>query len=261
MDEIRLDELDMEQRRKKIAELIAQQGKVKVAGLSKLFGISEVTIRNDLSGLESEGLLERTHGGAISTHRMYYNMSLKERMKTNEAEKKSIALRTASLILDGDTVMINSGSTTIFVIRELKNHKNLTVVTNSLSVAEEAIPFKNIHIILIGGNMDAQYQFTYGDDTVHQLGRYKADKLILSADGVSFEDGISTYHHLEAEVNRQMIARVNKTIVVADYTKIGMASFAYIDSIDSIDTLVTNKEANAEEIGQMAEKGIEVKLV
>ncbi len=261
MDDVNRAELDIDNRRKKILELLNREGKVKVIELSKLFGISEVTIRNDLSQLEEEGLLERIHGGATSMHKFYYNMPLLDRMKTNEAEKKKIAVACASLISNGDTVMINSGTTTLFVLQELKHVKNLTIVTNSLAIAQESGHMNNIQVILLGGNFNPQYQFAYGDDTVNQLKRYKADKLILSVDGVSAEEGITTYHYFEVEVNRQMLARANKTIVATDYSKIGRTSFAYIDSVDQADVLVTNQNANREEIEFIKEKGVEIRLV
>lgn len=257
----KIEEMNIEKRRNKIMELLTQKGKVKVVELSKLFGISEVTIRNDLSELEEAGLLERIHGGAVSTHKAYYNMSFHDRMRTNEAEKREIAAACASMISDGDTIMINSGTTTLFAIQELRSVKNLTIVTNSLSIAQEVINFNKANVILLGGNFNVQYQFTYGDDTLNQLKKYKADKLILSADGVSAEEGVTTYHYLESEVNRQMISRVNQTIVVADYTKIGRASFAHIDLIENIDFVITNKKASCDEIELIREKGVEVKLV
>lgn len=256
-----IEELDIDKRREMIVELLNKEGKVKVIELSKLFGISEVTIRNDLIVLEERGFLEKIHGGAVSTHKAYYNMSLLERMKTNEEEKREIAAACLSLVSNGDTIMINSGTTTLFVIQELKHIKNLSVVTNSLAIAQEVGHLSNIQVILLGGNFNPQYQFTYGDDTINQLKRYKADKLILSADGVSAEEGVTTYHHLEAEVNRQMLARSNKTIVVADYSKIGRASFAYIDSIDNLDILVTNKNVNRDELNSIREKGVEIRQV
>ncbi len=256
-----MEELDIDQRRQKIIDIVNQEGKVKVLDLSRLFGISEVTIRSDLALLEKQRLLERVHGGAVSAYKPYYNMPLMDRMKTHEKEKREIAAACAAMIADGDTIMIDSGTTTLFTVQELKNVKNLTIVTNSLSIAQEAGHFVNIHVILLGGNLNPQYQFTYGDDTVHQLKRYKADMMILSADGVSCEDGITTYHHLEAEVSRQMLVRVKKRIVVADFTKIGRTSFAYIDAISNVDVIVTNGMANGTEIHLIQEYGVEVKLV
>ncbi len=255
------EELDIDNRRKMILKLIDTEGKVKVTELSKLFGISDVTVRNDLTELEVKGLLERVHGGAIGTNKSYSSMSLIDRMKTNEKEKRDIAAVCASMITEGDTVMINSGTTCFFIMQELKHIKNLTVVTNSITIANEAGNSNNIYVILLGGNFNTRYQFTYGDDAVNQLKRYKADKCILSVDGVNTEEGITTYHHQEVEVNRQMMTRVNKTVVTADYSKIGRSGFALISGVDSIDILVTNEKASQIELNNIRQKGVEVRLV
>jgi DeoR/GlpR family transcriptional regulator of sugar metabolism len=255
---MRQEEFGVGERRAKIIELLNREGRVRVVDLSKLFEISDVTIRSDLTELENAGVLERVHGGAIHTSKAYYNMPLHDRMKTNEEEKRRIALAVAALVSEGDTLMINSGTTTLFVVKELKSIRNLTIVTNSLTIAMEVGFCANIQVILLGGSFNPQYQFTYGDDAVHQLRKYKADKLILAVDGIAAGGGVTTYHHLEAEINRQMIGRANKTIVAADYSKVGRISFAHIDSLESIDLLVTNGNANAEELQMIQDAGVEI---
>ncbi|GGD53107.1 DeoR/GlpR family DNA-binding transcription regulator [Paenibacillus nasutitermitis] len=262
MTDYQIEDIDIDERRKRILDLLQREGKVRVTDLSKIFGISEVTIRGDLDGLEEQGLLQRVHGGAISTYKGYYNMTLHDRMETNKDEKRRIAVEAASMISDGDTIIVGSGTTPLFVMRELKNHKNLIIITNSLAVAHEAGFNRNINVVvLLGGNLNLQYQFVSGDDTISQLNKYKADKLILSSDGVSFEYGITTYHHTEAELYRRMIAKVDMTILVADSIKIGRANFSQIETIDKIDYLITNSNANKEEVDALKEKGIEVRLV
>ncbi|MFC5401265.1 DeoR/GlpR family DNA-binding transcription regulator [Cohnella soli] len=262
MSDLKTDDIHIEERRKRIVENLQAEGKVKVAELSKMFGISEVTIRGDLDELEQQGLLQRIHGGAISAYKSYYNMNFQDRMASNKEEKRKIAIAAASMIVDGDTVIIGSGTTPLYVMQELRNHKNLIVITNSLSVAHEASYHRHMNaVVLLGGNVNLDYQFVTGDDAISQISKYKADKLILSSDGISSEFGVTTYHHLEAELNRQMIARVDKTILVADYTKIGRANFSRIESIDKIDCLITNDNANKNEIEGMKEKGVEVRLV
>lgn len=261
MSDEKVEDLDIENRRKKILEMLNKEGKVKVVVLSKIFGISEVTARGDLDVLEESGLLERIHGGAVSTYKTYFNMTFRDRLGTNKDEKKRIAVEAASMIADGDTIMLGSGTTPLFVLKELKDKKNLVIVTNSLPVVQEA-SYSNInHVILLGGNVNLQYQFTYGDDTINQLKKYKADKLLISSDGISAEFGLTTYHHLEAEMSRQMIECVNKTIAIADYTKIGRASFSHIESIDKIDCLISNKNANKDEIEAIKDKGTEIRLI
>ncbi len=256
-----MGELDVDQRREKILELVSIRNKVKVSELSRIFGTSEVTIRSDLSELEAAGLLERVHGGAVSTYRTYYNMTFNDRLKTNADEKRRIAVSVAAQVADGDTLLMSSGTTTLYLARELKNARNVTVVTNSLAIAQEMGLFRDILVIMLGGNLNAQYLFTYGDDTLNQLRQYKADRLLLSVDGVSPEDGITTYHHLEAEVNRQMIARAKRTIIVADHTKIGRTGFAHIDSLDNVDCLVTSSQADGEVLQAIRERGVEVRIV
>ncbi len=251
------EEIGVDDRRKSILEMLKNDGKVKVVELSKLFNISDVTIRNDLSELEQAGMLQRIHGGAISTQKTYYNMSLNDRMNINKEEKRQIAKVVASMVSEGDTLMLDSGTTTSIVAKELAQIKGLTIVTNALQVAQELSYQNNINVILLGGNLDARYQFTYGADAINQLSKYKADKMIIATDGVSAKEGLTTYHYLEAEVSRHMIKRANKIIAVADYSKIGREGFTYIGPIDSIDTLVTNKNAdNADELESIKKKGI-----
>lgn len=259
MSEIK--DISVDKRRDKILEMINQDGKVKVANLAKVFDISDVTIRNDLTEMEQAGLLRRIHGGAVGTKKAYFDMSLNDRMGINKEEKIQIAKAVADLVIDGDTLMMDSGTTTCYIARELADRKNLTVVTNSLQVAQEFVYHNTVNVILLGGNLDLQYQFTYGNDTVAQLQKYRADKMIIATDGVSAEHGLTTYHYREADVSCQMINRVNQVVAVADYSKIGKEGFAYISPLNSIDFLVTNKnEANQDELAAIRKKGIEVEL-
>ena len=252
------DERDADERRKRILEILEQESKVRVVDLSRRFSISEVTIRNDLGELEEAGLLERIHGGAVSSHKAYYNMSLKERMRTNADEKRCIAAHIASLVRDGDTLMVDSGTTTLYLAKALKGVKDLTLVTNSLAVAEELGYRDDAQIILIGGSLDPRYQFTYGDDAVAQLRKYKADLMVVSADGASVEDGLTTHHHHEAEVSRQMMSRANRTVAAVDYSKIGRGSFAFIDDVKALDLLVTDAKASPQELVRIRATGVKV---
>ena len=161
-------EISVDDRRKKILELLAVKGKIRVSELSRQFGISDVTIRLDLGELEKAGLLERVHGGAVSTSKAYFNMDFSERISRFEEEKRNIARTAAAMVKDNDTLIINSGTTTYFIAQELKKRKALTVVTNSVMIAQELAHLQNFTVILLGGNYNYQYQFTYGDDTIRQ---------------------------------------------------------------------------------------------
>ena len=260
-DKMISNEMSIDARRRKILELLEKNGKVKVSELSRLFGISDVTIRLDLTDLEKSGLLERIHGGAVSTNKAYYNMNFSERISRFEKEKREIAQAAAEKIQDNDTIIMNSGTTTYFIAQELKKKKALTVVTNSISIAQELAHLPNFNIILLGGSYNYQYQFTFGDDTIRQLQNYKTDKLILCVDGVSSAFGLTTQHYQEAEVNRIMLQRVNQIIVVADFSKIGRENFATIAPLEAVDTLITNRSASREELDSIASMGIDIVTV
>lgn len=250
----------IDNRRDDILEKVNRDGKVRVVKLAEMFNISEVTIRSDLAELEQEGLLRRVRGGAVSTKKSYYDMSLNDRMEEHKDEKIRIAKMVTNMIADGDILMIDSGTTTCYIARELADRNNLTIVTNAMQIAREFVYNNTINVILLGGDLDLQYQFTYGNDTVAQLQNYRADKMIIATDGVSAKYGLTTFHNREAEVSRSMIDRSNKVIAVADYSKIGKEGFSYISTLEKIDVLVTNKhEENAEELNAIRQSGIIVK--
>lgn len=251
--------INAEQRRKAILEMVNAEGNIRVTQLAEVFGISDVTIRGDLIDMEQSGLLRRTRGGAVNTKKAYYQISLNDRMRINKDEKIRIAKACAGMIRDGDTVMIDSGTTTHYVARELADRVNLTIVTNAMQIAQEFVCNKLVNLIFLGGNLDPQYQFTFGSDTLMQLQKYRADKMIIAMDGISHEHGVTTYHYQEADVSRQMIERVSEVIAVADYSKIGKEGFYPIAPFSSINTLITNEScAGAQELDRLRQAGIAV---
>lgn len=227
-------------RRKKILELLNKNGSVRVNELSRLFDISEVTIRTDLADMENKGLLTRVHGGAVSSYKPYYNMSLNQRMSTNQEQKEIIAKKIAYMIEDNDTIMLNSGTTTLLVFRAIPRNLNLSIVTNSISIALEGATNSNFNIILLGGLINTKYQFTFGDDAIRQLKSYHADKLILSVDGIDSVNGLSTYYDKEAEIDRIMLEQSNINIVAADHSKFGRCAFTKISDLSVADYIVTD---------------------
>lgn len=232
--------MELNERKQKILELLEENGSVTVTELSKQFDISEVTVRTYLTDLESKGLLSRVHGGAISSYKPYYSMNLNQRLNTNQTEKKKIAEKIAQMIDDRDTIMLNSGTTTLLVFRSLPTNYNLNIVTNSVAIALEAADIPNFNVCLIGGYINAKYQFTYGDDATEQLKKYHADKLILSVDGIDAQNGFSTYYDKESAVDRTMIEQSEVCIIAADTTKFERTAFAKISPLDVADIIVTN---------------------
>ena len=168
--------LSAEERREEILSILHTHGKVRVTELSDKFGISDVSIRKDLEILELQGQLSRVHGGAVGINKLYVNMDLTERSKTNSAAKKKLAKIAATLIDDNDTIMMNAGTTLSYVLRELQGKRNITIVTNSISNATDASLLSSFNVILLGGEFDSKYQFTYGEDAIIQLCNYHANK-------------------------------------------------------------------------------------
>lgn len=251
-------ELKIDFRRQKILELLAQDGQVKVTQLSELFHTTPVTIRSDLAALEKDGYLKRVTGGAVQTVRNFYTMDAQQRKSYNLEAKTAIAKAVAELIEDGDTLLINSGTTTLLIATELKKRNSLNVVTNSMSVAVELASCPTFRVLLLGGEVNAQYSFSYGNTALEQLSRYKADKAILSIDGIHSQAGITTYHAEESPICRMMIERSHETIVAADFSKFGFESFSNIADLQSVTYYVTNKVADPGTVAAIEELGKQV---
>lgn len=228
--------LKIDTRRKKILEILERDGLVNVVQLSEELGATTVTIRSDLTALETDGYLERIQGGAIRKTRLQPHSPTVQ----NLAEKRAIAGAVAQLIQNGDTLFLNSGTTTLQLALALKNHKNLNIVTNSVAVAAELSAVATFHLILLGGELDPQYLYTCGGDAQEQLQKYQAGYAILSLDGVSVESGITTVHADEAIIDRMMVERANQTLIVADHTKMGHAGFSQICPLQQVHTVITD---------------------
>jgi DeoR/GlpR family transcriptional regulator of sugar metabolism len=253
--------LKIDQRRKKILEILIRDGQVRVSELSSKFGATPATIRSDLSALRENGYLERTSGGAVPRTGDFYHRVFRLQEPENSEIKKRIAAATADLIHDGETLFINSGTTTIFTAHELKRHRNLNIVTNSLLVAMELGELPSFRVILLGGRINTAYAFTYGTDILEQIRQFRADKTILSMDGIR-ADGLTTYHAEEAVVNRAMMERSGETIVVADQSKIGYESFSFVSKLTSVSCLVTNTPLEAgDALVELEKAGLRVIVV
>ena len=254
--------MDVFERKQKILELLQRDGRVKVTELSKLFDISEVTIRMDLADLEAKGRLSRVYGGAVSSYKSYCSMDMQQRLSTNQEQKQVIARRIVEMIEDNDTIMLNAGTTTLTVFRLLPPSLNLSIVTNSVAIALEAASNPNFNVVLLGGCVNTRHQFTYGDDAMAQLCRYHADKLILSVDGISTANGLSTFFNAEADLDRTFLAHAATRIIAADSTKLERTAFAKIAELSEADYIITNDNpAAAEELEQLRQLGANVLAV
>lgn len=252
--------MNSEQRKQKILDLLKENDSVRVTNLSRMFGVSEVTVRTYLEDMEKKGLLSRVHGGAVSSYKPYYSMNLNQRLETNQTAKVAIAERVAELIQPNDTIMLNSGTTTLLVFRKFPANYSLNIVTNSISIALEASGNPNYNVILVGGSVNTKYQFTYGNDAIYQIKKYHADKLILSVDGISAEHGFTTYYDKEAAVDVAMIEQSECRIIAADHSKFGHSAFAKIKGLQAVDYIVTNAQLSSNLAEKLNENGVTVLL-
>ena len=249
--------LTVTERRNKIIELLNENGKVNVNELSNMFGVSGVAIRTDLTELEKQDLLTRVHGGAITTYKSYYDMNFVQRANTNAKEKECIANHIAKMIKNNSTIMMNAGTTPIFVMRALAD-KKVTIVTNSIALALEGAKNPNFKIILLGGDVNSDYQFTYGVTALKSLEQYSADVFIMSVDGIDATKGVSTFYYQEAEICNSMIEHSKKTIITADYSKFGRTAFANIGNLTNIDAIITNETANTGILNSLYDKKVKI---
>lgn len=251
--------LSTEQRRSEILSIIRDKGKVRVSELRERYGISEVSIRKDLEHLEAQGHVSRIHGGAIGLNKLYVNMDLAERTRTNSASKKQLARVAAALIEDNDTVMMNAGTTLSYVLHAMQGKKNITLVTNSVQNAMEASLYPFFQVKLLGGDFDSKYRFTYGEDAIRQLENYHANKCILSVDGVSASSGLTLYYSNEAPLARKMIECSEMLLVAADGTKLGKNAFAKITDTARTDILVTNPTESSAALEEIRSLGVRIR--
>lgn len=250
--------ISTEERREEIIGIIQENGKVKVSELSQRYGISEVSIRKDLELLEAEGHLSRVHGGAVGLNKLYVNMDLNERYKTNAIAKRKLAELATRFIEDNDTIMMNAGTTLTYVLRAIRNKKNITIVTNSVQNATEAALYSNFTVILLGGELDSKYQFTYGEDAISQLENYHANKCILSVDGISAAAGLTLYYSNEAALVKKMLESSATAIITADSSKIGKNVFAKITDASKTNILITTRTENNTELEKLRKLGLEI---
>lgn len=250
-------------RRARILEELEAKGQVSVSELSKMFKISEVTIRNDLAHLEKQNMLIRARGGAIKIkfYRMGIDPSISDKQKEFLKEKQRIGKAAAELLEEGDTVVMDSGTTTTEVAKNLENFNNLTIITNALNIASILAGFDGINIFMPGGSLRKKSLSLVGVLADENFEKFYCDKLILGADGFDTTHGLSTPNSEEAHLNQIMIKIAKKVIAVADSSKFERRRFAFIAPISDVDIVVTDSGIKEEDKNRLEKNGVEVIIV
>jgi DeoR family fructose operon transcriptional repressor len=244
------------ERRRKILEVLNSGKAVTVEELSQALDVSPSTVRRDLSFLQSKGLLLRTHGGAMPPSLTNYEPSLTEKENSMVEEKKAIGKYAASLIEEGDTVIIDAGSTTIEIVRNIRVNKAV-IVTNFLRVSLE-MPYKSdIEIIFTGGNFRFSTQAMVGPMAERFLERIRVDKAFIGTNGITLQ-GFSTPNTVEAATKRAMVQAGEKVFVVADSSKFNNESFIRFADIDEVDCVVTDWHLTRDQAEEFSHAGLEI---
>jgi DeoR family fructose operon transcriptional repressor len=229
-----------EERKLRILKLLSERKKVSVAELSTSLKVSSATIRTDLRDLESGNHLLRTHGGAIEKPQTGFESNLREREVENRAQKKQIAEMALQQIENGDTILLDTGTTLRELARLLHQRTRLTVVTNDLAIVEILEELPGIVVVVLGGTLRKGFQCTLGTSAQFGATKLTVDKGFFGANGFSLEAGATTPDLGQAEAKQRMLAMVQKVFLLCDHTKIGHACFAQFASVERIDTLITD---------------------
>ncbi|MBW8349201.1 DeoR/GlpR family DNA-binding transcription regulator [Bacillus sp. IITD106] len=229
------------ERHKKIVEIVNNRLSIRVSELSEIFSVTEETIRRDLEKLESEGKLQRSHGGAVSIQEPDSEIHFSERVITNVPEKKAIAKEAADQVNHGDRIILDASTTAWYMAKELPNIP-LTVVTNSIKVVMELSKKEKIEVISTGGKLLSRSLSFVGPLAELSISNYHVDKAFISCTGVHFEDGLSDSNELQALIKKQMIMRSERVYLMADSSKFGKRAFSQIHSIQEVDIVITDKK-------------------
>jgi len=246
------------ERQKQILALLTRQRRLSVAEIVAQFAISEATARRDLETLALQGKVERVHGGVIAVEQAPPELPILERESEQADEKTRIGLAAANLVADKETVFLGSGTTVLEVARNLRNRKNLTVITNSLPVLNALAGADGLTVICLGGMLRNSEMSFIGHITEQALSEVRADKVILGTRGLSLEHGLTNDYLQETLTDRAILKIGREVILVADHTKVNRVATALLAPLDSMQTFVTDSKSDKKFIAALKKQGIQV---
>ena len=253
--------LSLPERHSRILSLLQQNGSISVTQLSELFKVSEVTIRKDLSYLEQQKKLYRTHGSAILISPYISDRHVNEKEKKNVAEKRAIGAAAAALVSQDDSIIIASGTTMAFLAREIKPVGRLTVITAAVPVTQILSQHADVDVIQLGGITRSSSVSVVGPFAEAMLRNFNCSKQFVGVDGIDTEFGLTTTNVLEASLNDAMINAAQKVVVLADSSKFGRRGFSKICDLEAVDRIITDSGVQPLYLERLRERGIEVTVV
>jgi DeoR family transcriptional regulator of aga operon len=253
----------VEERRRLIVELVEKQGRATVEELASRFGTSTVTIRADLDTLSRNSVIARSHGGALPIAGASGDTPLNIKETRWHAQKLRIGQAAAKMIQDGETIILDSGSTTVEIARQIRQMKfeSLTVITNALNIAMELSGLPHIRVMMLGGMLRQTSYSLVGPDAEQALAKLSADRLFLGVDGLDPQVGVTTPDPLEAALNALMIRVSRQTIAVLDASKLGQRSLSVITPVTSLDLVISDNSAPPDIVEALRAAGVQIELV
>lgn len=249
-----------EERVQGILNVLAKEKRVLINDLCRTFNTSAVTVRKDLDFMEKQGLLKRTHGGAIQHRPLFHGLPLGEKEKLHLEEKERIANEAVKMIHEGDVVILDSGSTTTQLARKMKDLRGIKVITNAVNIAME-LANSELEVILTGGALQKHSSTLIGSLADDSLMKISADKLFHGVDGVDYEIGLTTPDITEANTSRVMMQRAGENILLVDSSKFGRRSLGIICQMKDVDKIITTRRMDKLEIKKLSGMGVEVVIV
>lgn len=249
-----------QERRQHIFKAIEASGVASVRDLAQRFDVSMITIMRDLQELEQEGLIRRVHGGAISVRGASYEPPFSARESQLSPEKQRIALKAVELVADGDSIILDVGTTTLEIARALKGKRNLTVLVTNLRAALELASQPAIQVIVIGGKLRSSELSMIGHLAEQTLRTFQVDKAFIGVGGVTVSHGLTEFNFDEAGTKRTMIERARQAIVVADHTKFGKIMLTQVAPLSDVSLLITGSELDEEQKHELEEAGVALLL-
>ncbi|HEX8970549.1 DeoR/GlpR family DNA-binding transcription regulator [Oryzihumus sp.] len=247
-----------EERQQHILETARTDGRVEVTALAERLDVTPETVRRDLTALERRGLLRRVHGGAIPVERLGFEPAVATREERLVTEKERIAKAALAELPDEGTILIDAGTTTGRLAELLPRDRELTVVTNSLTVAGQVATQANLSLYLLGGRVRGRTLACVGEWAERALADVFVDVAFVGTNGLSRERGLTTPDQSEAAVKRAMISAARRAVVLTDHSKVGIDHFALVSPLAEIDTIITDSGLDAETAAELEGEGPEV---
>ncbi len=252
--------MNKHQRHQTILNAVQAAGRVRVTELSEELEVSEMTVRRDLEEMESGGFLTRVHGGAVSTISRSFEPGFAVRQVTHVTAKERIGAAAAALVRDGETVVLDAGTTTLHVAEALRNDIRLRVMALSLHVADALADRPNITLMIPGGQVRPHERSFVGPATQSAFDNLTFDTVILTTGGVDRANGVTEYEYDDAETKRAALRSARRRIIVADASKLGAVAFVRLCGVEDIDIVVTDSSASGAHVAALRDAGVDVIL-